>query len=79
MSYYWKLSCLVLHIVFFFVSLYYFLIEHQQYCMAGGYSRYALCEWSMSFCNILYDASGYLDFEGTHITLSEEDQVKLKK
>jgi hypothetical protein len=35
-SYYFKLSCLWLHVIFFFVSLYFFLIEHQTHCMAGG-------------------------------------------
>lgn len=35
-SYYFKLTCLVLHVLFFFVSLYFFLIEHNKHCMAGG-------------------------------------------
>jgi len=71
-SYKWKTTCFVLHILLFFVSLYFFLIEHQKYCLPGSYSRYALCEWILSACNILYDTSYYLDFEGSHFTLEQE-------
>jgi hypothetical protein len=52
-SYKWKAICFGGHIVFFLISLYFFLIEHQKHCMPGGYSRYALCEWILSAFNIL--------------------------
>ncbi len=87
MSYRWKQVMFILHVLMFFVSLYFFLIEHQQHCMPGGtyitcpltisgYSRYALCEWVLSVCNVLYDTSSYLDFDGYYITLEEQEKRK---
>jgi len=73
-SFRWKLVCATIQVTMFIVSLYFFLIEHQQKCLAGAYSKYALCEWILSACNILYDASCYLDFKNTYFTLPEKEK-----
>jgi len=76
-SFRWKLVCAIVQLVMFLISLYYFLIEHQQKCLPGAYSKYALCEWVLSAANILYDASCYLDFKSSYFTLAKE-KVKSK-
>jgi len=75
-SYRWKLSCFFIQLIAFFISLYFFLVEHRYYCMKGAYSRYAICEWIFSAANIIYDTMCYMDFEGSYFEIQITEPQK---
>jgi len=74
-SYFWKRIFVWVQFLCFAAMLYYFY-EHRMYCTTAAYSKYALLEWILSMCNILYDATYYWDFQGHYFTLSNDEKDK---
>eukprot|EP00741_Cyanophora_paradoxa_P016363 tig00020912_g15799.t1 len=46
----------------------YFYLEHKDE-EPGAYSYYAMCEWTVGICDVLFEASGWLDFRDLEIHL----------
>jgi len=57
----------------FFCSLYYYF-DHINHCTPAAYSKYALLEWILSACNILFDATAYFDLENSYLAVGFREE-----
>lgn len=56
------------------VPLIYLFIQHKVHKLAGAYSYYAYCEWSLIILDVFFDSWNILDLESLQITFSQGDK-----
>lgn len=60
------------------VPLIYLFVQHKVHRVAGAYTKYAFCEWSLIILDIAFDAGTAYDFEGLDIVVKDPANVVQK-
>lgn len=60
------------------IPLIYLFIQHKVHRVAGAYTKYAFCEWSLILLDVAFDAGSAYDFSNINIVVKDPDNVVKK-